>query len=78
MDSPEQIRLRGGLMAAAAPHREWRGSAELCSLRQRQGPRELRGAVRGGSGREEKVLPQRAVGMEQTATAVGTALSYWS
>ena len=29
--SPEQ-RLRGGLMAAAAPHREWRGSAELCSV----------------------------------------------
>jgi len=28
--SPEQ-RLRGGLMAAAAPHRERRGSAELCS-----------------------------------------------
>jgi len=30
--SPEQGRLRGGLMAAAAPHREWRGSTELCSL----------------------------------------------
>jgi len=30
--SPEQGRLRGGLMAAAAPHREWRGSAELCSV----------------------------------------------
>jgi len=30
--SPEQGRLRGGLMAAAVPHREWRGSAELCSL----------------------------------------------
>ena len=30
--SPEQSRLRGGLMAAAAPHRERRGSAELCSL----------------------------------------------
>ena len=30
--SPEQSRLRGGLMVAAAPHRERRGSAELCSL----------------------------------------------
>jgi len=30
--SPEQGRLRGGLMAAAAPHRERRGSAELCSV----------------------------------------------
>jgi len=29
--SPEQ-RLRGGIVAAAAPHREWRGSAKLCSL----------------------------------------------
>jgi len=25
-------KLRGGLMAAAAPHREWKGSAELCSV----------------------------------------------
>jgi len=24
--------LRGGFMAAATPRREWRGSAELCSL----------------------------------------------
>jgi len=39
--------LRGGLMAAAAPHRERRGSAELCSLLQRQGPREQCGAVSG-------------------------------
>ena len=28
--SPEQRRLRGGLMAAAVPHREQRGSATLC------------------------------------------------
>ena len=34
-------------MAAAAPHRERRGSAEFCSLRQRQGPRERHGAVSG-------------------------------
>jgi len=39
--------LRGVLMAAAAPHRERRGSAELCSLWQRQGPRERHGAVSG-------------------------------
>jgi len=37
--------LRGGLMAAAAPHRERRGSAELYSVWHRQGPREQRGAV---------------------------------
>ena len=30
--SAEQSRMREGLMAAAAPHREQRGSAELCSL----------------------------------------------
>ena len=41
----EQSRLRGGLVVAAAPHREQRGSAELCSVRQRQGPREWHGAV---------------------------------
>ena len=29
---PRAEELRGGLMAAAAPHREQRGSAELCSL----------------------------------------------
>ena len=34
-------------MVAAAPHREQRGSAELCSVCQRQGPRERHGAVRG-------------------------------
>ena len=30
--SPEQGRLRGRLMEAAAPQREQRGSAELCSV----------------------------------------------
>ena len=34
-------------MEAAAPHREQRGSAELCSLWQRQGLRERCGAVSG-------------------------------
>jgi len=29
---PRAEELRGGLMAAAAPHREQRGSAELCSV----------------------------------------------
>jgi len=29
---PRAEELRGGLMAAAAPHRERRGSAELCSV----------------------------------------------
>ena len=29
---PRAEELRGGLMAAAAPYREWRGSAKLCCL----------------------------------------------
>jgi len=29
---PRAEELRRGLMVAAAPHREWRGSAELCYL----------------------------------------------
>jgi len=29
---PAGEELRGGLIAASAPHREWRCSAELCSL----------------------------------------------
>jgi len=29
---PKAKELRGGLMAAAAPYREQRGSTELCSL----------------------------------------------
>ena len=29
---PRAEELKGGLMAAAAPHREPRGSAELCSV----------------------------------------------
>jgi len=29
---PRAEELRGGLMAAAAPHRERRGSVELCSV----------------------------------------------
>jgi len=29
---PRAEELRGGLMAAATPHRERRGSAELCSV----------------------------------------------
>ena len=29
---PRAEELRGGLMVAAAPHREWRGSAKLCSV----------------------------------------------
>ena len=40
LSGSEQSRLRGGLMVPAAPHRERRGSAKLCSLLQRQGLRE--------------------------------------
>jgi len=40
---PRAEELRGGLMEAAAPHREWRGSAEFCYL----GPRGQHGPVSG-------------------------------
>ena len=39
----KQSRLRGGLMAAAAPHRERRGSAELCSVFPREWHRSASG-----------------------------------
>jgi len=41
---PRAEELRRGLMVAAAPHRERRGRAELCSLTA-TGPRERHGAV---------------------------------
>ena len=44
---PRAELLRGGLMAAAAPHMERRGSAELCSVWQRQGPRKRHGTLSG-------------------------------
>ena len=44
---PRAETLRGGVMVAAAPHREQRGSTELCSMWQRQGPRERHGGVSG-------------------------------
>ena len=53
--SPEQSRLRGGLMAAAAPHREGRAalSSALCdSNRARGNGMELRqGRAAGGEGK---------------------------
>ena len=57
-------------MAAAAPQREPRGSAELCSLWQRQGLRGRRGAVSGQGQVEykedkEEVLHQSSAGMEK-------------
>ena len=71
--------LRGGLMAAAAPHRERRGSAELCSVWQRQGPRERHGDVRGGAaGGEGKGLHHRTVGMERAAQGCGHSPVCWS
>jgi len=67
--------LRGGLMAAAAPHRELRGSAELCSLWQRQGPRERHGAGRGGAGKgvRERVCTRGRWAWNSLPRAVSTA-----
>ena len=54
-------------MAAAAPHTEQRGSAELCSLWQRQGQMERHGAASW----EGQVVHQRAVGTERAAQGSG-------
>jgi len=53
---PRAEELRGAHVAAAAPRWEWMGSAELCSVWQRQSPREGMGLCQGrgrwGSGRD--------------------------
>ena len=47
--NPEQRRLRGSLMAAAAPHREQRDSTDHCSLVTVTGPEAMAcSCVRGG------------------------------
>jgi len=69
---PRAEELRRGLMAAAAPHREWRAalSSALCdSNRARGNDMELcQGGAAGGLG---MVQPQRAVGTEQAAQGSG-------
>ena len=75
----EQSRLRGGIMAAAAPHREWRDNIELCSLGTATGPEgtawSCEGRAAGGLG---KAMPQRAVGMERAAQGSGHGPECWS
>ena len=86
MFGPEKRRMRGGLMAAAATLREQGGSLVPAT-----GPeRTAQSCIRGGSGCEEKAVPQRVVGMEQAAQGSGhgpeltklrkcwyTALRHW-
>jgi len=65
-------------MAAAAPHREWRGGAELCALVMVTGLRQWDGAVRGGvGGGLENALHQRVevVPWNRLPRAVGMAPS---
>ena len=69
---PRAEELRGGLMAPAAPHREWRGSAELCCLwQQRQ-----HGAVpgEGQAGARKRFFTRE--GWNGLPKAVGTI--HWS
>ena len=73
MVQPRAEELRGGLMEAAASEREWRGSAELCSLGTATGPEGTawscaRGGAAGGQG---KGLRQRAAGMERAVQGSG-------
>ena len=67
-------------MATAAPHREQRGSAELCSLWQRQGPRERHGAVprEGQLGVGDRVCTRGPWAWNGLPRAVLMALSCWS
>jgi len=60
-------------MAAAAPHRVWRGSAELCSLWRRQGPREWHGAVSGEGqlGVRDRVCTRGRWALNRLPRAVG-------
>ena len=61
--------MRGGLTTAAAPHREQRGSTELCSLMTAAGPAGTAWrCVRGGSGwvLGKGSSPIGWLGMEQT------------
>ena len=66
LSSPEQSRLRGCLMAAAAPHKEKRREEQHWALLSVKVTAWccVRGGVGGGQGQS---LPQRVVGMEQAA-----------
>ena len=77
--SPERSRLRGGLMVAAAPYREQRGSAELCSVTARGPEGTAWSCVRGGAtGGEGKVCTRGWWAWNGLPRAMGTALSCWS
>jgi len=73
---PRAEELRGGLMAAAASHSEQRGSAELCSVLQRQGLRERHGAV-SGEGQVQGLGKVQRAGI-RLPMAVVTAPCCWS
>ena len=71
--------LRGGLMAAAAPHRERRAalSSALCDSDRAEGT--AWSCVRGGAALGEgQSLHQRAVGMEGVAQGSGHNPECWS
>ena len=76
---PRAEELRKGLMAAAAPHREQSGSAELCSLWHRYGPREWHGAVSGEGqlGVRDRVCTSGRWAWNGLPKAMGTASGCW-
>lgn len=59
---------RAGLMAAAAPHRDHRGSTELCSVWQRPGLSEWHGAV---SDEGQLVVMERVCTRGKLSTGIG-------
>jgi len=56
--SAEQSGLRRGIMAAAAPHRERRDSAELCSLGTATGPEGTAWSCEGRAAVRERLCPR--------------------
>ena len=77
---PIAEQLRGGLMAAAAPHRERRGSAELCCVTA-TGPEGMAwSCVRGGAGKggRQRVCTRGQQAQNRLPRPVSMAPSYWS
>ena len=67
--SPEQRRLKSGSVAAAAPHKERKGSTELCSLVVATGPEETAWSCIRALGKES--LPVGDWALEQSPQCSG-------
>jgi len=79
---PRAEELRGGLTATAAPHRERRGSIELCSLVTETGPEGTAWSYvvsgEGQGGVNKKVFTRGQWAWNRILRAVVKAMSCWS